>query len=69
MSARKAELAATKAPESETDSATPGRPKDSGSRQQTHPGQVLNSGSPSFDKEATQRTDPDPVPLKPPETK
>jgi hypothetical protein len=52
-----------------TESATPGRPKDSGSRQQTHAGQALNSGSPSFDKETTQQTDPNPVPLKPPDTK
>jgi hypothetical protein len=52
-----------------TESVTPGRPKDSGSRQQTHPGQALNSGSPSFDKETAQRADPGPVPLKPPDTK
>jgi hypothetical protein len=58
-----------KASENEIDSATPGRPKDSGSRQQTHAGQALNSGSPSFDKETTRRTNPDPVPLKPPDTK
>jgi hypothetical protein len=69
MSARTAEIAATKVPDSDIESATPGRPKDSGSRQQTHPGQVLNSGSPSFDKEASQRTDSKPVPLKPPATK
>jgi hypothetical protein len=34
--------------------ATPGRPKESGSRQQTHPNQNSSSGSPSFDKEATK---------------
>jgi hypothetical protein len=62
-------IAATGVPPNETDSVTPGRPKDSGSRQQTHPGQTLNSGSPSFDKETTERSDPNPVPLTPPDTK
>ena len=33
---------------------TPGRPKESGSRQQTQPGQASNTGSPAFDKEATK---------------
>ena len=56
-------------PKRETESATPGRPKDSGSRQQTQPGQAINSGSPSFNKETTQRADPNPVPLKPLDTK
>jgi hypothetical protein len=57
------------ASKTEPESITPGRPKDSGSRQQTHPGQGLNSGSPSFDRETAQRTGPSRVPLKPPETK
>ncbi len=61
--------AATGVPHSDAESVTPGRPRDSGSRQQTHPGQALNSGSPSFDKESTQRTNPNSVPLKPPESK
>jgi hypothetical protein len=34
---------------------TPGRPKDSGSRQQTHPDQNSQSGSPHFDRELTRR--------------
>jgi hypothetical protein len=61
--------AATGVPQHKTDSVTPGRPKDSGSRQQTHPGQALNSGSPTFDKETAERTDSNPVPLTPPDTK
>jgi hypothetical protein len=36
-------------------STTPGRPKDSGSRQQTHPDQNSQSGSPHFDRELTRR--------------
>ncbi len=35
---------------------TPGRPNDSGSRQQRVPDQTIQSGSPSLDKEATQRS-------------
>jgi hypothetical protein len=69
MSPAATKIAATGVPQKETNSVTPGRPKDSGSRQQTHPGQALNSGSPSFDKETTERTDPDPVPVTPPDTK
>jgi hypothetical protein len=34
---------------------TPGRPRESGSRQQTHPDQGLQSGSSVLDKEATRR--------------
>jgi hypothetical protein len=37
------------------DSTTPGRPKDSGSRQQTHPDQNSQSGSPQLDRELTRR--------------
>lgn len=33
-----------------------GRPKDSGSRQQTHPGQVVHTGSPRLDSRLTRRT-------------
>ncbi len=48
---------------------TPGRPTESGSRQQTHPGQTSQSGSAKFDREATQRGGHDPVPVKPPGAK
>jgi hypothetical protein len=41
-----------------TGSATPGRPKDSGSRQQIHPDQAAQSGSPKFDRANTQRGRP-----------
>lgn len=34
---------------------TPGRPKDSGSRQQTHPNQGSQSGSPKVDRQLTDR--------------
>ena len=34
---------------------TPGRPKDTGSRQQNHPGQSSQTGSPKADREHTQR--------------
>lgn len=44
----------TPTPEKETD-ATPGRPKDSGSRQQNHPDQTSHSGSPALDKETAER--------------
>jgi hypothetical protein len=44
-----------------------GKPTDSGSRQQTHEDQALQSGSPELDKEATRRSGgTPPVPLKPP---
>jgi hypothetical protein len=39
----------------QSNSRTPGRPKDSGSRQQTHPDQNSQSGSPHFDRELTRR--------------
>jgi hypothetical protein len=45
------------------DRSTPGRPKESGSRQQTHPDQNSHSGSPPFDKEASERGGP---PTRPP---
>lgn len=35
---------------------TPGRPAENGSRQQTHPDRTSQSGSPTFDKEATERS-------------
>ena len=70
MSVRKSE-AATR---SDVDATTPGRPKDSGSRQQTQAGQTLNSGSPGFDAETATGTvstgaDSGAVPVKPPATK
>ncbi len=37
------------------DATTPGRPKDSGSRQQTQPDQNSQSGSPRLDRELTRR--------------
>jgi hypothetical protein len=45
-------------------SQTPGRPTDSGSRQQTHPNQGSQSGAPDLDREATQPR-PDAIPAKP----
>ena len=35
---------------------TPGRPKDSGSRQQHHDSQLSQSGSPQLDEELTENT-------------
>jgi len=43
---------------------TPGRPKESGSRQQTHPDQTSHSGSPKLDRVLTRRGQP-PSRLKP----
>lgn len=43
----------TTSPPSTSD--TPGRPKDSGSRQQTHPDQGADTGSPQLDKDLTHR--------------
>jgi hypothetical protein len=40
----------------------PGRPKESGSRQQSLPGQALQSGSPPLDEEATRHAGQVPVP-------
>ena len=37
------------------DSATPGKPKDSGSRQQSHHKQSTHTGAPGADREQTQR--------------
>jgi hypothetical protein len=45
--------------------ATPGLPKDSGSRQQTHAHQSSQSGSPAFDKEITRRGGAEEVPTIP----
>jgi hypothetical protein len=41
-----------KSPSSAPTADSPGRPKDSGSRQQTHPDQNLQSGSHELDKSA-----------------
>lgn len=73
MSVQKSETA-KKVSGSDIDATTPGRPKDSGSRQQTQAGQTLNSGSPGFDAETANGTgstgtDADAVPVKPPATK
>ncbi|MBX5463465.1 MAG: hypothetical protein IRZ28_20530 [Steroidobacteraceae bacterium] len=45
---------------------TPGRARDAASRQQTHPDQGLQSGSPDLDEDATRRTDTPAVPTVPP---
>jgi hypothetical protein len=47
---------------------TPGRPKPSGSRQQTRPGQNAQTGSHKTDDELTRRTG-SAAPLKPPGAK
>ncbi len=47
---------------------TPAKPKESGSRQQTHPGQSTNTGSPEADREHTNRGGADGGP-KPPGAK
>lgn len=39
-------------------STTPGRPKESGSRQQTYPDQGAQTGSPELDEEMTRRGAP-----------
>jgi hypothetical protein len=44
---------------------TPGRPKDSGSRQQTHQDQASQSGSPALDEKTTRRATTPAVPTKP----
>jgi hypothetical protein len=46
-------------------SATPARPAQSGSRQQTQPNQSSQSGSSDTDRDMTQRPGSDPVPTKP----
>ncbi len=48
---------------------TPGRPKESGSRQQTHQNQETHTGSPDLDRELTQRTPHTPTREKPSGTK
>lgn len=47
-------------PKSSDDDAdmTPGRPKESGSRQQTRPNQASHTGSPSLDKHTTDANQP-----------
>lgn len=37
------------------DSSSPGKPKESGSRQQSHPGQSSQTGSPRTDQEHTRK--------------
>lgn len=46
-------------------SVTPGRPKDAGNRQQTHPDQGSQTGSPELDEDLTRRGGTTPVPTKP----
>lgn len=48
---------------------TPGKPRDSGSRQQTHKDQGTQTGSPELDREASRRSDIPPVPTVPPGAK
>jgi hypothetical protein len=48
---------------------TPGKPKDSGSRQQTQPDQGSQTGSPELDESITRRGGARPVPTKPPGAK
>jgi hypothetical protein len=60
--ARAADQAKNKAPSTQAGQrepapTTPGRPKNSGSRQQRLPDQALQSGSPPLDEEATRRSD------------
>jgi hypothetical protein len=59
MSDKKTDRNDTSAPD-KTD--TPGLPKESGSREQRHPDQNLDSGNPKLDRESSQRTPhrPDP---------
>jgi hypothetical protein len=54
---------------SETPDLVPGRPKESGSRQQTTHAQTSSSGSPAFDHDATRRGNGEQVPAIPPGTK
>jgi hypothetical protein len=46
-----------------TATTTPGRPKDSGSRQQTQPDQNTQTGSPKRDKEAADRANAPKAPV------
>jgi hypothetical protein len=48
---------------------TPGKPEDSGSRQQTHKHQSTQTGSPDLDRDASRRSDVPPVPVVPPNAK
>lgn len=52
----------------EQHASTPGKPKESGSRQQSHPGQSTHTGSPAADREHTERGGAGPGP-KPPGAK
>ena len=42
-------------PNESPDPSSPGRPKESGSRQQSHPGQSSQTGSPHTDREHTHK--------------
>jgi hypothetical protein len=42
-------------PNKSPDSTSPGKPKESGSRQQSHPGQSSQTGSPHADREHTRK--------------
>ena len=53
----------------DSQSATPARPTQSGSRQQTHPNQSSQSGSPATDRDMSHRSGSKPVPAKPPGAK
>ena len=53
----------------DSNEATPGRPTQSGSRQQTHPNQSAQSGSPEADRDLTRQSGSTPVPAKPPGSK
>jgi hypothetical protein len=55
-------------PSAPGESATPGKPKDSGSRQQTYPDQNSQTGSPTLDRKHTDRGGTAPPP-KPPGAK
>lgn len=45
---------------------TPGRPEDSGSRQQTHKNQTVQSGDPEFDQQAAEKSGKRPAGAIPP---
>jgi hypothetical protein len=51
-------MKAKQPPDADAADVTPGRPKESGSRQQTVPGQNAHSGSPGFDKNVTADSKP-----------
>ena len=53
----------------ESNGATPARPTDHASRQQTHKGQSSQTGSADLDREATRQGGSSAVPAKPPGAK